>query len=206
MSAWIKIYSKRCTTTPWCIANTLLTRQIASKMHQSRKRPSNGRPLSRCRWAFAPLSLSVRLPLTFYDTDNTNANTETRAYWIEVAKELKIPIRCIYFTSPPNLCRHNDAVRASNPSLVSLPPSLFTSSFSFFILISGGIESRITHPPPRNRLCGFRAQICRTHPWGRVWGYYACRLSVWRGWGLEEGLGPVLGLISHNPLSQYSQQ
>ncbi|GAM38961.1 hypothetical protein TCE0_034r10115 [Talaromyces pinophilus] len=49
--------------------------------------------------------------------DNTNANTETRAYWIEIAKEFKIPIRCIYFTSPPNLCRHNDAVRASNPSL-----------------------------------------------------------------------------------------
>ncbi|QKX56269.1 uncharacterized protein TRUGW13939_03370 [Talaromyces rugulosus] len=49
--------------------------------------------------------------------DNTNAGAETRAYWTQIAQEFKIPIRCIYFTSPPALCKHNDAVRAANPLL-----------------------------------------------------------------------------------------
>lgn len=58
--------------------------------------------------------------LTNVILDNTNPDPETRAHWTEVAKELKVPIRCVYFTAPPALCRHNDAVRAANPSLVSL--------------------------------------------------------------------------------------
>ncbi|KAL1968857.1 hypothetical protein VTN77DRAFT_1218 [Rasamsonia byssochlamydoides] len=62
--------------------------------------------------------------------DNTNPDPETRADWIEVAKELKVPIRCVYFTAPPALCRHNNAVRAANPSLnpesrTILPPMAF---------------------------------------------------------------------------------
>ncbi|OKL58889.1 hypothetical protein UA08_05654 [Talaromyces atroroseus] len=48
--------------------------------------------------------------------DNTNANLETRAYWIQIARDFNIPIRCIYFTAPPSLCKHNDAVRAATPS------------------------------------------------------------------------------------------
>ncbi|PYH99159.1 polynucleotide kinase 3'-phosphatase [Aspergillus ellipticus CBS 707.79] len=49
--------------------------------------------------------------------DNTNANPETRAHWVEVAKEFNVPIRCVYFTASPALCRHNDAVRAANQTL-----------------------------------------------------------------------------------------
>ncbi|KAJ5678663.1 hypothetical protein N7462_006907, partial [Penicillium macrosclerotiorum] len=49
--------------------------------------------------------------------DNTNANLETRAYWTALAKELHVPIRCIHFLSPPDLCRHNNAVRAANKDL-----------------------------------------------------------------------------------------
>ncbi|KAL4930633.1 putative DNA 3'-phosphatase Tpp1 [Aspergillus undulatus] len=49
--------------------------------------------------------------------DNTNADFETRAHWIEVAKEAKVPIRCVYFSTPPVLCKHNNAVRAANTSL-----------------------------------------------------------------------------------------
>ncbi|KAL2013806.1 hypothetical protein VTN00DRAFT_1331 [Thermoascus crustaceus] len=49
--------------------------------------------------------------------DNTNADPETRASWTQLAKELKIPIRCVYFTAPVQLCRHNDAVRAANRDL-----------------------------------------------------------------------------------------
>ncbi|KAI9373296.1 polynucleotide kinase 3 phosphatase-domain-containing protein [Aspergillus egyptiacus] len=49
--------------------------------------------------------------------DNTNADPETRAHWVEVAKEFKIPIRCVYFSASPALCKHNNAVRAANKSL-----------------------------------------------------------------------------------------
>lgn len=51
-------------------------------------------------------------------TDNTNADAETRAQWVAVAREFKVPIRCVYFTASPTLCRHNNAVRAANLSLV----------------------------------------------------------------------------------------
>ncbi|KAL3472793.1 polynucleotide kinase 3 phosphatase-domain-containing protein [Aspergillus californicus] len=49
--------------------------------------------------------------------DNTNADPETRAQWIAVAKEFGVPIRCVYFSAPPALCKHNNAVRAANKSL-----------------------------------------------------------------------------------------
>ncbi|OAX81901.1 polynucleotide kinase 3'-phosphatase [Emergomyces africanus] len=54
--------------------------------------------------------------------DNTNAGAETRAYWIELAKETKVPIRCIYLSTPPQICKHNDAVRAANPKMESINP------------------------------------------------------------------------------------
>ncbi|KAJ5670298.1 Polynucleotide kinase 3 phosphatase [Penicillium maclennaniae] len=49
--------------------------------------------------------------------DNTNASIETRGYWIALAKELNVPIRCIQFISTPDLCKHNNAVRASNKEM-----------------------------------------------------------------------------------------
>ncbi|KAL5337001.1 polynucleotide kinase 3 phosphatase-domain-containing protein [Aspergillus crustosus] len=49
--------------------------------------------------------------------DNTNADLDTRAQWVDVAKEANVPIRCVYFSTPPELCKHNNAVRASNTSL-----------------------------------------------------------------------------------------
>ncbi|EHA19207.1 hypothetical protein ASPNIDRAFT_122702 [Aspergillus niger ATCC 1015] len=48
---------------------------------------------------------------------NTNADPETRSEWVEVAKEFNVPIRCVYFTASPALCRHNNAVRAANQTL-----------------------------------------------------------------------------------------
>ncbi|KAL1996975.1 hypothetical protein VTN49DRAFT_7840 [Thermomyces lanuginosus] len=49
--------------------------------------------------------------------DNTNPSTEVRKEWIDLARSFKIPARCVHFTAPAALCRHNDAVRAANPSL-----------------------------------------------------------------------------------------
>ncbi|RMZ77376.1 hypothetical protein DV737_g4399, partial [Chaetothyriales sp. CBS 132003] len=51
--------------------------------------------------------------------DNTNADVETRKYWITLAREFGIPIRCIHFTAPARLCEHNDAVRALNSPLMN---------------------------------------------------------------------------------------
>lgn len=48
------------------------------------------------------------------DIDNTNADPETRGHWIALAKSLNIPIRCVLFTASPELCQHNDTVRALN--------------------------------------------------------------------------------------------
>ena len=44
--------------------------------------------------------------------DNTNADIETRAAWIAMAKKLNAPIRLVHFTAPAKLCEHNDTVRA----------------------------------------------------------------------------------------------
>jgi predicted kinase len=51
-------------------------------------------------------------------TDNTNADVQARAYWIRLAQDFGIPIRCIRFTAPARLCEHNDAVRALNVDTV----------------------------------------------------------------------------------------
>lgn len=44
--------------------------------------------------------------------DNTNADAETRAVWIELSQKLGVPIRCVHMTAPTKLCEHNDTVRA----------------------------------------------------------------------------------------------
>ncbi|KAL1959216.1 hypothetical protein VTO42DRAFT_2721 [Malbranchea cinnamomea] len=54
--------------------------------------------------------------------DNTNANAETRSEWVNLAKSANVPIRCIYFSTPPEVCKHNNAVRAANPKIASINP------------------------------------------------------------------------------------
>ncbi|KAF2847999.1 PNK3P-domain-containing protein [Plenodomus tracheiphilus IPT5] len=46
--------------------------------------------------------------------DNTNADPETRAVWINLAQKLGVPIRCVLFTAPVQVCQHNDTFRALN--------------------------------------------------------------------------------------------
>ncbi|RPA97951.1 PNK3P-domain-containing protein [Choiromyces venosus 120613-1] len=70
--------------------------------------------------------------------DNTNADVATRAAWISLAKKHKIPVRCVHFIAPTDLCQHNDAVRAFGGELVNpekrtlLPKIAFTSFTSRF--------------------------------------------------------------------------
>lgn len=46
--------------------------------------------------------------------DNTNADREVRSKWVELAAKHSVPIRCVLFTANPELCEHNDVVRALN--------------------------------------------------------------------------------------------
>ena len=50
--------------------------------------------------------------------DNTNADIETRAAWIALARKLKVPVRLVHFTASAKLCEHNDTVRALTGGLV----------------------------------------------------------------------------------------
>ncbi|KAI9766288.1 MAG: hypothetical protein M1835_007218 [Candelina submexicana] len=66
--------------------------------------------------------------------DNTNADPDTRAKWVQLANKCGVPIRCIYFTASTSLCEHNDTVRALNGNLVNpeqrtLLPAVAFSSF-----------------------------------------------------------------------------
>jgi bifunctional polynucleotide phosphatase/kinase len=47
--------------------------------------------------------------------DNTNADIDTRAHWLRLGQEFRIPVRCVHFTATTRLCEHNDCVRALNP-------------------------------------------------------------------------------------------
>lgn len=61
----------------------------------------------------APRTIERRLQPD-YDIDNTNADQETRAHWIALAKRVKLPIRCVVFTASSDLCQHNNTVRGLN--------------------------------------------------------------------------------------------
>lgn len=108
-----------------------------------RSGPSASRLLANISWARCPLQLvshtrqstrrllGTNLEILANPTqpaDNTNADPETRAAWTALAKELNVPIRCVHFLSPPELCRHNDAVRAANKELVGVCLVLSRSS------------------------------------------------------------------------------
>ncbi|KAJ9656194.1 DNA kinase/phosphatase Pnk1 [Neophaeococcomyces mojaviensis] len=70
--------------------------------------------------------------------DNTNRDREARKYWVDVARDTKVPIRCIYFNASARLCEHNDVVRAHNSSVnpenrTILPPIAFRSFAQSFV-------------------------------------------------------------------------
>ena len=54
-------------------------------------------------------------------SDNTNADTEVRSKWVELAKKHSVPIRCVLFTASAEICEHNDVVRALNKEVCQTP-------------------------------------------------------------------------------------
>lgn len=68
--------------------------------------------------------------------DNTNADHDTRAIWVQLAQKLGVPIRCVLFKIPAKVCEHNNAVRALaghgfNPEERSILPYSAFSSFAY---------------------------------------------------------------------------
>lgn len=70
--------------------------------------------------------------------DNTNADPNTRAEWMELARKVGVRIRCFHFTAPIRLCQHNDTVRALNEGMFNpekrgiLPHAAFAAFTSKF--------------------------------------------------------------------------
>ncbi|GAB7361468.1 hypothetical protein MBLNU230_g1524t1 [Neophaeotheca triangularis] len=67
--------------------------------------------------------------------DNTNADAETRAAWLKLAKSFDLPVRLVHFTAPAKLCEHNDTVRAlsgtlMNPESRTMLPKMAFSGFA----------------------------------------------------------------------------
>lgn len=63
--------------------------------------------------------------------DNTNTDIDVRSKWVELAAKHSVPIRCVHFTAPAELCEHNDVVRALN-STVCQPPQSYQSILCTF--------------------------------------------------------------------------
>ncbi|KAK4034952.1 polynucleotide kinase 3 phosphatase-domain-containing protein [Parachaetomium inaequale] len=49
--------------------------------------------------------------------DNTNADANTRSQWVALARKHQVPIRCLWFKTPLQLCEHNATVRSLNKGL-----------------------------------------------------------------------------------------
>ncbi|KAI9748470.1 MAG: hypothetical protein M4579_007214 [Chaenotheca gracillima] len=73
--------------------------------------------------------------------DNTNADVEVRAKWIELCLRHNVPIFCIYLDTPAPLCEHNDAVRALNGILMNPEKRTILPKMAF-----RGFASRFKEP------------------------------------------------------------
>ncbi|KAI9034247.1 polynucleotide kinase 3 phosphatase-domain-containing protein [Hyaloraphidium curvatum] len=59
--------------------------------------------------------------------DNTNPGKETRKIYIELGRMRDVPVRCVWFDVPEDLCMHNNGVRASlDPKRPSLPTAAWS--------------------------------------------------------------------------------
>jgi hypothetical protein len=111
-------------------------------------------------------------------SDNTNADVATREAWISLAKEHNVPVRCVYFTAPPALCKHNDTVRAFNESVssLSLPFPFPPHSQRMQVLIIFFSIPFFLSPDPQPAPLGFR--FFSAHRFGR--GSLACLIDTTR--------------------------
>ncbi|KAL2260847.1 hypothetical protein VTK26DRAFT_5029 [Humicola hyalothermophila] len=102
--------------------------------------------------------------------DNTNPDVETRAQWVALAKKHGVPIRCIWFQTPLQLCEHNAAVRSLNKQMnpedrQALPKLAFNSFASRFKEPTSKEGFQEIIPVPFR----FRGTKDEYDVWGRYW-------------------------------------
>jgi bifunctional polynucleotide phosphatase/kinase len=85
-------------------------RQVLQGCH----RPVTGRRVRGDRYRESCSRSSTALWHLLTYTDATNPDPDTRAQWIALANKHKVPIRCVWFRTPLQLCEHNDVVRSLN--------------------------------------------------------------------------------------------
>ncbi|KAF1928602.1 DNA kinase/phosphatase Pnk1 [Didymella exigua CBS 183.55] len=110
--------------------------------------------------------------------DNTNADQDVRAVWVDLAKKHSVPIRCVHFTASAKLCEHNDTVRAlnlgqeTNPENRTMLPKLAFTSFAsrfrapkleegFKEIITVDFEVSVVQPQTRYSARWLACGICR---------------------------------------------
>ncbi|KAK4222388.1 putative bifunctional polynucleotide phosphatase/kinase [Podospora fimiseda] len=105
--------------------------------------------------------------------DATNPDADTRAEWVQLAKKHKVPIRCIWFKTPLELCAHNDAVRGlnknhagHNPEMRDLLPSLAFNSFKSRFKVPTEEEGLEKVIPVEFKFRGTEEEY---KIWGRYW-------------------------------------
>ena len=62
--------------------------------------------------------------------DNTNPDIKSRKVYIKLAKDLNIPVKCILFEIPKELCRHNNSYRKHHRSERKTPSVAASVYFS----------------------------------------------------------------------------
>ncbi|KAK7977766.1 hypothetical protein PG996_003817 [Apiospora saccharicola] len=102
--------------------------------------------------------------------DNTNPDVDGRAEWIDFAKKHKVPIRCVWFKTPLELCQHNNVVRALNKTMNPEAREVLPS------IAFNGFKSRFKEPKTKEGFqevfeveFKFRGTREEYAIWGRYW-------------------------------------
>lgn len=104
--------------------------------------------------------------------DATNADPDTRKLWVELAWKHKVPIRCVWFKTPLELCMHNDAVRGlnknteHNPEARQMLPGLAFNTFKSRFKEPKEAEGFDEVVPVEFKFKGTREEY---EVWGRYW-------------------------------------
>jgi bifunctional polynucleotide phosphatase/kinase len=61
--------------------------------------------------------------------DNTNPDPATRKEYIKIAKEYSVPVKCVYFDVPEEICLHNNAYRELHEKDKKRVPGIAYHSF-----------------------------------------------------------------------------
>ncbi|KAH8677657.1 polynucleotide kinase 3 phosphatase-domain-containing protein [Xylariales sp. PMI_506] len=103
--------------------------------------------------------------------DNTNPDSDVRGEWVDLARKHSVPIRCLWFRTPPALAEHNDTVRALNTGAMNPEARTALPKLAF-----NGYTSRFKPPRAEEGFQDiaeiefkFRGTKQEYDIWGRYW-------------------------------------